>query len=148
MTLVKFKHQNRQVDPWVDGIFSSLFNDAPTTRRQAVSVNISESPEQYEIELAAPGFKKTDFDIHIEKSVLHLSAEKKMEKKEDKEGEAPSEKKYSKREFSYESFTRSFTLPENVDETKISANYDDGVLTIGIMKKEPAKESVKQIQVK
>lgn len=148
MTLVKFNHQNRRIDPWVDGLFNSLFHDVPVTK-QYVSVNIAESSDKYEVELAAPGFNKSDFNIHLEKFVLQISGEKKKEeKKETSDTENKNEKRYSKREFNYQSFKRSFTLPEDVDENNISANYADGILTISIMKKEAEQALTKQIEIK
>lgn len=148
MTLVKFNHQNRRIDPWVDGLFNSLFHDVPMTK-QYVSVNIAESSDKYEVELAAPGFNKSDFNIHLEKFVLQISGEKKKEeKKETSDTENKNEKRYSKREFNYQSFKRSFTLPEDVDENNISANYADGILTISIMKKEAEQALTKQIEIK
>lgn len=146
MTLVKLNNLNtRSIDPWINGIFDSIFNDSSTlssfsSQASSISkplVNISEDENAFEIELAVPGFKKEDFKINLEKLVLTIS----LGKKEDKE-----EKQYNKREFVYESFSRSFTLPENSDGEKISAEYVDGILKVFIAKKE--KEKIRMINVK
>lgn len=148
MKLVKLNHLNaRNVDPWINGIFDSIFNDSSTlssfnsqtSSKSKPSVNISENDNAFEIELAVPGFNKEDFKINLEKQLLTIS----MDKKEVKE-----EKQYNKREFTYESFSRSFTLPENVDGENISAEYVDGILKVLIAKKEEEKEKVRMINVK
>lgn len=148
MTLVKLNNLNtRSIDPWINGIFDSIFNDSSTlssfnSQASSISkpsVNISEDENAFEIELAVPGFKKEDFKINLEKLVLTIS----LDKKEDKE-----EKHYNKREFIYESFSRSFTLPENADGEKISAEYVNGILKVFIAKKEEEKEKVRMINVK
>lgn len=97
------------------------------------AVNIRETNDAFALELAAPGMKKEDFKIDLDQRVLTVSAERKEEKKEEKDG------KYTRREFSYHSFRRSFTLPLSADPEKISASYKDGVLHIEVAKKEEAK---------
>jgi HSP20 family protein len=99
------------------------------------AVNISEDENKYEVEVAAPGLQKEDFNLLIDHNVLTISSEK-----EEKEEQKDKEGNYTRREFRYSSFKRSFTLPEEVvDAEKISANYVDGVLHIQIPKKEEAK---------
>jgi HSP20 family protein len=93
------------------------------------SANITESEKEYLIELAAPGLTKKDFKVEMDNDVLTISAEKKEEKKEGNGG-------YSRREYSYNSFSRSFTLPENCKSDKIDAKYEDGVLKLTLPKKE------------
>lgn len=93
------------------------------------SANITESEKEYLIELAAPGLSKKDFKVEMDNDVLTISAEKKEEKKEGNGG-------YSRREYSYNSFSRSFTLPENCKSDKIDAKYEDGVLKLTLPKKE------------
>lgn len=83
--------------------------------------------------MAAPGMKKGDFKINVDNSLLTISSQKQEEQKEG-EGE-----KYTRREFAYQAFTRSFTLPNSADADKISASYNDGILTVTIPKKEEAK---------
>jgi HSP20 family protein len=113
-----------------------------TTDTTLPSVNIKESTEEFEVELAAPGFVKSDFNIELNHDLLTISSEKKVEN-ETKEGQ-----QFAKREFSYQSFSRSFTLPNTADGEKIKAKYDNGILRISIPKKEEAKpKPAKQIAV-
>jgi len=95
-------------------------------------VNIKESDEAYVLDMAVPGFKKSDFQIGLENEKLSISAEIKVE--DDKQ-----EENFTRKEFSYASFKRTFLLPETVDEGAINANYNDGILTVSIPKKEEAK---------
>jgi HSP20 family protein len=146
MTLVKFANgqKNHGVNPFFNDVFDSILNDSflsdkPASRVPAV--NISETENQFHIELAVPGLKKEDFKINLDKNVLSVSADKKVENVE--EG-----KKFSKREYSYNSFTRSFTLPEIADATKIEAEYADGILKLNVAKKEEAKIQTREISIK
>lgn len=146
MALVKFSNGNpsRGIDPWANNFFDSLFNDSFISDRlvsRVPAVNISETEDAYHIELAAPGLVKSDFKINVDQEVLTVSAEKKNEQVEEK-------KQFSKREYSYTSFTRSFTLPESVDHNSIDANYTDGVLKVAIGKKAEAKVASRLIDVK
>lgn len=100
----------------------------------APAVNILETEDNFEVELAVPGMKKDDFAIDLEKNVLTISAEDKVETEENED-----EGRYTRREFRYSSFRRSFTLPESANGDKITAQYKDGVLAITIPKKEEAK---------
>ena len=93
--------------------------------------------------MSAPGFEKSDFKIELNNSLLTISSEKKI-KNETKEGQ-----QFTRREFSYQSFSRSFTLPDTVEGEKIKAKYDNGILSVSIPKKEEAKpKPVKQIEIK
>lgn len=96
------------------------------------AVNIVEGDENFGIEVAAPGLAKNDFKINLENNVLTISSSRE-DKKEEKEG------KYSRKEFSYSSFSRSFTLPESVEGDKITATHKDGILYVNIPKREEAK---------
>src|ERR1700760_2670774 len=112
MTLVKFANgqKNRAVNPFFNDVFDSLVNDSFLSDKlssRVPAVNIAETENEFHIELAAPGLKKEDFKINLDKNTLSISAEKKTENVE--EG-----KKYSKKEYNYNSFVRSFTLPETV----------------------------------
>lgn len=103
------------------------------------AVNIKENKDSFQVEMAAPGMKKSDFKIQIDGSSLTISSEKKDEKHE-KEGN------YSRKEFSYESFYRTFHLPkEIVDSDKINAKYEDGILKLEIPKREEAKQKPKRL---
>lgn len=102
------------------------------------TANITETPKEYKLELAAPGLERKDFNVEVDDHTLKISAEKEEEKKE-KDG------KYSRREYSFNSFSRSFTLPDDVKEGSIDARYENGVLKISIpkVKETEAKPAVK-----
>ncbi|MBN9385590.1 MAG: Hsp20/alpha crystallin family protein [Chitinophagaceae bacterium] len=129
--------------PW-ESLFDlnggSLLNNLRTFNVPAA--NITENKDNFEVSLAAPGMKKDDFNIDVEGNVMTISAEKE-EKKEEKD------ERYSRREFNYTSFSRSFTLPEGVNKEKIDASYDNGLLKLILPKTEEAKKlSAKHITVK
>ena len=106
------------------------------------AVNITEQKDEYLVSLAAPGLKKDDFKIDVDGNMLTISSEKE-EMKEEKEA------RYTRKEYSYSSFSRSFTLPEEINKEKIEAKYEDGVLKISMPRKEEAKKlSAKHIAVK
>lgn len=106
------------------------------------AVNIKEGKDEYSVSLAAPGLKKDDFRIDVEGDMLTISCEKE-ETKEEKE------KKFTRKEYNYSSFSRSFTLPADVNREKIDAHYSDGVLNISLPRKANGKkESATQITVK
>jgi HSP20 family protein len=105
------------------------------------SVNIIEGKDQYKIEVAAPGLEKKDFKINLDNNVLTITSEREEKSEEEKE-------RFMRREFSYSSFTRSFSLPQSVDMVNITANHKDGVLTILVPKREDAKvKPTKQIEI-
>ncbi|HLP11669.1 MAG TPA: Hsp20/alpha crystallin family protein [Flavobacteriales bacterium] len=105
--------------------------------RSLPAVNIKENKDSFSIEFAAPGFNKADFKIDVESTILTVSAEKKEEKSEEKD-------RFTRKEFSYNSFSRSFTLPQTVIGDKIDAKYQDGILKLSIPKKEEAKQLPKK----
>ena len=106
------------------------------------AVNIKEGAEEFEVNIAAPGLTKSDFKIELNNDLLTISSEKKDEK-EVRNGE-----QFTRKEFSYQSFTRSFTLPHSVDGENIGAKYENGILNLVIPKKEEAKpKAPKQIAV-
>jgi HSP20 family protein len=112
------------------------------TNSSSPLVNIKQAEDKYSVEMSVPGFDKNDFNIELNENELIISSEK--EENKEQEGE-----KYTRKEFSYQSFRRSFTLPETVDGDKISAQYKDGVLYVDIPKREEAKPKLpKQIAVK
>lgn len=130
--------------PWLSDFFDNdRYFDADWLRKQSMpAVNVKESEKDFEIEVAAPGFSKKDFNVAIEKGVLTISSERKEEKEQ-------KEKNYTRKEFSYNSFSRSFTLPENVNEEDIRASYMDGILRLNVAKKNMAQPVVKKaIEVK
>ncbi|MCI0921069.1 Hsp20/alpha crystallin family protein [Sphingobacterium rhinopitheci] len=131
------------VNPFVNSVFDNLFNDSFVTDRlvtRVPAVNITETSNAFAIELAAPGLQKSDFKINVDKNIISIS----VEKVETNETE---EKVYSKKEYSYNSFSRSFTLPETVDYSNIVASYVDGILNVKIGKKEEAIIAKRLIEV-
>jgi HSP20 family protein len=119
---------NRDLFDWRQSNFSNSGTTVP-------AVNIKETKDDFVVEMAAPGMKKEDFKIELENNLLTISSEKTNEQEQD-EGN-----RYSKKEYSYESFQRSFTLPkEVVDADKIQARYENGLLHLVIPKKEEAKQ--------
>ena len=145
MTLVKFNNKaNNTLMPGFNDVFESIlndtfFNDRMVTRVPAV--NISETENNYHVELAAPGLKKEDFKLNLDRNVLNVSVEQSSDQQDN-------QKNYSKREYSYSSFVRSFTLPESADDSQINAAYTDGILRIDIAKREEAKMVRRQIEIK
>lgn len=144
MTLVRF---NPQLPSLFDRFFDTeLFDWAnrhfSATNTTMPSVNILETEDHFEVEVAAPGLKKSDFKVQLDRDVLTILSEKRDEK-EEKEGE-----RFTRREFSYQSFSRSFTLPNSADSDKIKATYTDGILKVVIPKREEAKpKPAKQIEI-
>ncbi len=142
MTLVKFNNKTRNTAPYFNNVFDSLFSDALNKNygiNKVPNVNIYESASEYKIELAAPGLNKEDFKIELKKDNLSIWVEKKVENTD-------VQKDYTRKEFEYTSFARSFVLPEGVDVDKIGAEYTNGILNITIGKDE-AKSINKEIVV-
>lgn len=104
------------------------------------AVNIKDEKNSFEIDLAAPGLKKDDFNVKVENGMLCISAEMEETKEE-------AEAEYTRKEFSYRSFERSFALPENVDPENISATYKDGILKLVLKKLATKEETPKKIKV-
>lgn len=106
------------------------------------AVNITEEKDKYLVSLAAPGFKKDDFKIDVKGNMLTISNEKEESLEEKK-------KKFTRKEYNYSSFSRSFTLPEEIRKDAIEAKYDDGVLKINLPRKAGASTpTAKHIAVK
>jgi len=145
MTLVKASDRMFPTLPsFIDNFFSRDWLDwnesnFSTTNSTLPAVNINES---FMIEMAAPGLSKENFKVNIDRNRLVISSELREEKNEGDE-------KYSRREFSYQSFQRSFALPEDaVDGDKISAKYNNGILIVSIPKREAVKaKPAKQIDI-
>ena len=102
------------------------------------AVNIKEGEKGFELELAVPGGKKEDFKVEIDNDVLTISNEVQTSNEK-------SQEKYTRREFSYSSFKRSFTLPETVDSSKIDATYESGILKLALPKKDEALPKPKRL---
>lgn len=146
MTLVKFnpEKKNNALMPGFNDVLDSIFNDTFFSDRMVTRVpaaNISETADHYLVEMAAPGLKKEDFQLNLERNLLSISVEKRNEDREERGN-------FTKREYSYSSFVRSFTLPESADENGIQATYNDGILAILIPKREEAKTIRRQIEIK
>ncbi len=124
-----------------DRIFRDFFNDSWKGGSAMPASNIKESDENYTIELAVPGLDKGDFKIKLEKQLLTISSEKKDQKNNESE-------KYTRKEFQYSSFKRSWNLPESVNTEAISASYNNGILSVVLPKKqEEAKSTDKVIDI-
>lgn len=102
------------------------------------AVNIKELDSQFEIELAAPGKEKADFEVEVEDGILSISSSREDKKLNEKE-------KFTRREFSYNSFRRSFTLPDSVDNTKIDASYKGGLLQVILPKHKETRPQPKKL---
>ncbi len=134
--------------PVMPTIFDDFFRDWSSTNfsdtnTSLPAVNIKENEDEFTVEVAVPGMEKKDFQIDLDNDVLTISSEKKLENEESKEN-------YTRREYSYQSFKRSFNLPKNVvDSDKIKATYKNGELSISIPKREEAKpKPARLIEVK
>lgn len=144
MSLVKKQEKN------FPSVFSDLFDydkffGTPFLKdfdKAFPATNVKETDKEYKIELAAPGFKKEDFKVSLDNEILNISAETKNEKKEENE-------KFTRKEFSYNSFSRSFQLPKSANGDKINAKYEDGILKLDVSKKPEAikQNNSKQIKV-
>lgn len=148
MTHVKFNRKpfegtfNTFVDDLITelpALFKTEFNNGE--RKGFIPVNVKESEKSYQLEVVAPGFEKTDFIVNLDQNLLTISAEKKEEVKEAND-------KQIRREYSFRSFKRSFTLDEKIDATNIDASYVNGVLTLNLPKKETVKASATKIVIK
>lgn len=124
--------------------FDSFLNDwaqGSVMKTSTPPVNVKELEKNFELEVAAPGYQKEDFKVEVEENMLKISAEKKEEHKEE-------DGKYSRREFNYHAFSRTFHLPENtVEAGNITAKYESGILYVSIPKKVEAHKVSKTIEV-
>lgn len=140
MKAVKASKKGELTVPHWSDLFAdlSLSNKWPFHGRDLFpAVNVKESDESFQTEMAAPGFSKKDFKISVEGAYLTISADTENEKTESNE-------RYTKKEFERTSFSRTFNLPQNIDEDKISASYTDGILHLTIPKMEKGKASQKK----
>ncbi|MFD1141587.1 Hsp20/alpha crystallin family protein [Larkinella insperata] len=152
MSLVKFNGNGNRpslLDEFMGRDMDELFNfNWPGVTRSRVgatvpAVNIKEDADRYSLELAAPGMRKEDFNLTLDNGKLTVSSQQQHHNEEkDPNGQ------YTKREFSYHAFSRSFWLPETCDQQRIEARYIDGILHISLPKKEEAKQKAPtQIQI-
>lgn len=134
------------MNPGLDFFNADNFFDNNWLRRwekEFPAVNISENEKRYSVEVVAPGFQKENFNLKVEDDVLTISAESKSEHKE-----GGKEKEYTRHEYNYNSFTRSFHLPDNVRDDSISAAYKDGILDIELPKSKVQIKATKEIAIK
>lgn len=124
---------NTWIDDWFGKDLNTLFNTNFNRGITLPAVNIRETGDAYFVEMAVPGLKKSDFEISIDNNVLSIATELSNENEHQYEN-------YTRQEFGYSTFKRSFTLPETVEEDKIEANYKDGILAVHLPKKEEAKQ--------
>ena len=151
MTLVKLKRPtgtNYVTSPFfpsnVNEIFDNFFTNKWNTEERANFVpatNIVENEKDFRIEISAPGFTKTYIKVAVENETLIVTGEHKEEKNETKEN-------YTRKEFNYGSFTRSFTLPENINTETLEAKYENGILSIVLPKRTEEKvKAVKEVKI-
>ena len=145
MSLIKWNDVNRfpKLPSLLDNFFNSDISDFLGNWEGTVpSVNVSETSDDYRIEMAAPGMVKENLDVKIENELLVITGNQ-QEQKEDHQN------KYHRREFSYQSFQRSFHLPEGIDIERIEATYKEGILSVRLPKKEEIKkrQEVKSISI-
>jgi HSP20 family protein len=123
---------------WKSGLMNADFWNGKTVEP---ALNIREAKDHFEIELAAPGFSKKDFNITIEDGCLNIAAEKEQTDEEKSDD-------FTRREFNYSAFKRSLQLPETVREEEIKVKYNNGILSFRVLKKEiPEKKPAKVIEV-
>ena len=147
MSLVKWNPATNlfpTITNWMDDFFEDTFFEGIKPMVKGVTIpaaNITETNDAFRVEMAAPGFDKKDFKVEVKEGYLHISGERKMEKEE-------KDAKFTRREFQFASFRRTFMLPDNVDAEKIAASYDNGMLKLMLPKltvEEP--KDVKKIAV-
>lgn len=132
--------------PTFSNLLEDIFSTVETgnsfrSENSLPAVNIAENNNEFKIEFAAPGLSKKEFKINLDNNVLTVGSEREVETNESNEN-------YTRREFNYTSFQRSFTLPDSVNGDKIKAEYNEGILTIEIPKREEAKiKPVREIEI-
>ncbi len=147
MTTVKFNR--KPFNSFMDDLFTELpvlfkndFNNYE--QKGLVPVNVKETDKGYRLEVIAPGFEKTDFKVNLDQNLLTISADTPAALSEDVKNET----KQVRREYSFRSFKRSFTIDEKIDATTIEASYINGVLVLNLPKKEEVKVSATEIAIK
>ncbi|GAB3502001.1 Hsp20/alpha crystallin family protein [Spirosoma knui] len=140
---------NNNIPSLIENFFgrdiNDFFNPASSAMHNVPAVNVIEHSDGFRIEVAAPGLKKEDFKLGLNHNNLTISAYQETQKEEQEK----STEKYARREFSYSSFQRTFTLPSSIDADAIQASYADGVLTINLPKREEAKvKPPRQIEIR
>jgi len=131
---VRFRTSLPAISKMMEDIFDSDLFRFPATDVSLPPVNISRSDEAYDIEMAVPGFGKEDFKVAVEDGILKITGEHKAEQEK-------KEKNYTRREFSFSSFERSFRLPEECNPENVEAKYENGVLHVRV----PVKAAIKKV---
>ena len=137
----------RKTTPWFPSLFDEFFTrdfgiDLAPRTYQTPAVNITEKEDAFHLELVAPGKEKKDFDVELEEDTLTISTNSDS-------GIVEEDKQFTRREFDYASFNRSFRIPETIDTKSIKANYKNGLLSIFLPKrKEAIPEPKKQIEIR
>lgn len=140
MSIVKWNRSNDFFPHLLGEIFNEEVFEKVANRGSMPAVNLKETDNAFEIHMAAPGLKKEDFKIRLENKLLTISSEASSETKE-------SNDKFTRKEYSYNSFSRAFTLPENADIEKIDAKYENGELQILLPKKEDETDKPREIVI-
>lgn len=149
MSLIKFNNRQRLFPSWTnEGLKNFLSsddffnNDFFEEDSLMPAMNVKEHDDDFEIEFAAPGFNKKDFEVTIDDNILNVCGEKKHEAEEKEED-------FTRKEFSYNSFKRSITLPKSVNtDQEVKATYKNGILKLNLLKKEEAKaKQPKKVEV-
>lgn len=126
------------LSPWNQWVRKDNFFNRSTIP----SLNITEEKDQYKVTVAAPGLKKEDFDIEVDNHLLTVGASSENEKEEEN-------KRYRRKEYNYSSFSRSFTMPQDVNSEAIEASYENGILTLKLTKKDSSvNASQRKVEVK
>ena len=137
----------RKTTPWFPSLFDEFFTrdfgiDLAPRTHQTPAVNITEKEDAFHLELVAPGKEKKDFDVELEEDTLIISTNSDS-------GIVEDDTQFTRREFDYASFNRSFRIPETIDTKRIKANYKNGLLSIILPKrKEAIPEPKKQIEIR
>lgn len=143
MTLVKFRKPRYAYPTVFDEFFKDFWSEGGTSGSASFvpSTNVWEDDDKFNIELSAPGFNKEDIKVEVEENVLTIAGEHKTEAEK-------TEKTYTRKEFSFGSFKRSFTLPETVNAENINAKYENGILRMELPKKTvEVSKATKQIEI-
>lgn len=143
MTLVRF-NQPGSMFPYrnlLNGMLNDFSNFSGADSRASIpAVNVQETKEAFQLDVAAPGLQKEHFSVNVNGRILTISAESKQE------NNGSEDSKWTRKEFGYTSFARSFTLPEAVRADAIAAKYENGILSVTVPKAEEAKPKTIQIQ--
>ena len=126
----------RRSQNWLPGIFNDFFGNEWMEKSTSPAINIIENDKEYKVELAAPGLTKEEFNVRVtEENQLVVTMEKKQEQKDEQQ-----DGRYLRREFSYSKYQQTLLLPDNVEQDKITASVQHGVLNILIPKVAPEAE--------